>query len=283
MSNPIVIPNIPLPFDIPHLMHPLFAHFAIALPFIILIIALINLVAKRASLTSLNIFFLVLLSVIYLGAYLTGTADAKVVKDSLDSQTLNMLQTHKQYGIYLFYGSILVLILRLLALTQKAVFKIFTIIGMIALIAGSLATGKKGGALVYKHGVNVAMASKNISNAKSEEKEIKKEQNNENKVVTSDTNSSATKNSTQENIEVSNNSGAKEQNKTKEVKDLNESKNKDLNKSVNEQNGTNSDKITIKSENNETKPLKEVNKTQTKEHNLTKSNENKTLEQNGTK
>jgi len=145
----ITIPNFPLPFDIPSMMHPLFVHFAIALPVILLTLELINLIAKRRILTGINIFFTILMPLIYFATYLTGIEDAK-------NLNIEALEAHKQLGVYMVYGSLIVLLFKLISSAiNKIQIKIFFYLALVAFIATSFIEGKRGGELVYKYGANV--------------------------------------------------------------------------------------------------------------------------------
>jgi len=150
----ITIPEFPLPFPIPELIHPLFVHFAIALPVIWLILELINLVAKRRLLSGITLFFALLNVVIFFGAYLTGNTDAKAA-----NVTLEALNFHKELGVYLVYGSVVVLFFKLLSFAiSKTQMKILFILSLLIFIGVTFVEGKKGGELVYKYGINVTKA-----------------------------------------------------------------------------------------------------------------------------
>jgi uncharacterized membrane protein len=169
----ITIPNFPLPFDIPSMMHPLFVHFAIALPVILLILEIINLIAKRRILTGINIFFAILIPLIYFATYLTGIEDAK-------NLNIEALEAHKQLGVYMVYGSLIVLLFKLISSAiSKIQIKIFFYLALVAFIATSFIEGKRGGELVYKYGANVkAQNSTNSTKAqKPSGNEAKVEQN----------------------------------------------------------------------------------------------------------
>ncbi len=152
----VTIPDFPLPFEIPHLMHPFIVHFAIALPIIWLILELINLIAKRRLLSGITLFFALLTVLIFFGAYLTGKTDAKEAQITLEA-----LDFHKELGVYLVYGSVVVLFLKLLSFAiQKTQMRVIFILSLLIFIAVTLVEGKKGGELVYQYGVNVQTSSK---------------------------------------------------------------------------------------------------------------------------
>ena len=55
--TPIKIPEIPLPFDIPLLMHPPVDHFIIALPLVVLLLEIVNLFIKKRAIGVTSFFY----------------------------------------------------------------------------------------------------------------------------------------------------------------------------------------------------------------------------------
>ena len=156
MSLPnITIPAVNIPFDIPTLIHPALAHFAIAIPVLIVIAEILNLFINGKGVKIISSIFMFLLIAIFFGMYLTGVHDGKVAMDS-GFGALDELKEHKLLGIYLFYASIFVFVLKLISLgVNKTGFKVFYILVLIGFLAGVIHQGKEGGELVYKYGANV--------------------------------------------------------------------------------------------------------------------------------
>ncbi len=153
---PLTIPNIPLPFEIPQMMHPLFVHFAIALPVLVLLLELINLFVKKRTIGVLSFFFMVLIAGVFLAAYMTGVTDGKAAKEFLSPEAKALLGEHKQLGIYLVYASGILMLFKLFSvMVRKPVIRVLFFIVLIAFTAAVFNEGKKGGALVYEYGVNV--------------------------------------------------------------------------------------------------------------------------------
>jgi len=153
---PLTIPQFPLPFDIPGMIHPVFVHFAVALPVLVLLIELINLFAKKRALGVMSFFFMLLITVVFVGAYFTGTTDGKAAKAFLSPEAKEMLSGHKQLGIYLVYSSGILLLFKLFSvLIRKTPLKILFFLVLVLFTAAVFNEGKKGGALVYQYGVNV--------------------------------------------------------------------------------------------------------------------------------
>lgn len=157
MTLPTVsIPNIPLPFKIPEMMHPFFVHFSIALPAVVIILEIINLFYKRRTIGILSFVFMLLLSIVLFMAYLTGVTDAQIAKDTLNPQAKDILMAHKQLGIYIVYASTILVLFKLFSIViRKTVMRVLFLLVLLVFIASTLTQGKKGGELVYKYGVNV--------------------------------------------------------------------------------------------------------------------------------
>ena len=157
MSLPQITIPVNIPFDIPTMLHQPLVHFAIAIPVLVLLVEIVNLFLNNTTLKVTTSLFLLLLVGILFGAYLTGTTDGKHAIDN-GFNAISELKEHKLYGIYLFYSSIFVLLIKLLSLAiNKVGFKIFYILILIAFNAGILYQGKEGGELVFKYAANVQM------------------------------------------------------------------------------------------------------------------------------
>jgi len=158
MALPAVsIPDFPLPFHVPVEVHPCVVHLAVALPIVILLIELVNLVAKKRALGVFSFVLMVLLAVILFGAYLTGTADAKEAGSVLESGAVKSLfVAHKTQGIYLVYSALVLVVIKLLSvLVRKTPMRVLFLLFLIAFTALTLNTAKKGKSLVFDYGVNV--------------------------------------------------------------------------------------------------------------------------------
>ncbi len=153
---PFKIPEIPLPFDIPTLMHPPVVHFMIALPVIVLLLELINLVVKKRTIGFTAFFLIVLTVVAAAAAYLTGSTDGTAAWDLLTQDAQSALKAHKLFGTYLLLASGILFVFKLLsALINRGLMKAMYLLVLIIFVAGILKQGKEGGELVYVHGANV--------------------------------------------------------------------------------------------------------------------------------
>ncbi len=153
---PFKIPEIPLPFDIPVLMHPPVDHFVIALPVVVLLLEIINLFVKKRAIGVISFFLLILTVAAAVAAYLTGSVDGKQAWDLLSQAGQADLKAHKMLGTYLMLASGVVLVFKLLsAVINRGLMKALYIFVLIFFVVGILKQGKEGGELVYEFGANV--------------------------------------------------------------------------------------------------------------------------------
>ncbi len=152
----ISIPEIPLPIEIPEIIHPAIVHFAIAIPVVIFLLEIYNLAAKRRTISAFSLFLLIVVAVALFGAYLTGSVDGKAAWDMLSTDGQGDLKAHKLLGMYLVYASAFLVVLKLLIMAiRKTVGRILFILILGGFIAVTLFQGKEGGELVYKYGANI--------------------------------------------------------------------------------------------------------------------------------
>jgi len=152
----ITLPKVELPFDIPVLLHPAVDHFAIALPVVILLLELMNLILRKKAIGGVSFFLIILTVVAAVGAYFTGLVDGKEAYPALTEAAKEALSEHKLLGTYLMLASGVVLFFKLLAMiTGKGIIKVLYLLILIAFVAGIFEQGKEGGELVYKYGMNV--------------------------------------------------------------------------------------------------------------------------------
>ncbi len=152
----IKIPQIELPFDIPLLMHPPVDHFIIAIPVIVLLLEMINIIVKKRTIGVISFILLILTVVAAVAAYLTGNIDGKEAYPLLTEVAQGELKEHKLLGTYLMLASVVVLAFKLLSvMISRGLMKALYLLILILFVAGILKQGKEGGELVYKYGANV--------------------------------------------------------------------------------------------------------------------------------
>ncbi len=154
------IPDLPIPplgFDIPTMIHSPVVHFAIVLPIVILLLEIYNLFTRRKSISVFSFILLALTIVIFVAAWLTGKVDGKNTLDLLTTEGKETLKEHKLIGTYLVYGTGVLLLFKIFAISLKGwKSTLLYILILIGFIAGTLYQGKEGGELVFEHGANNA-------------------------------------------------------------------------------------------------------------------------------
>jgi len=166
---PINLPKIPIPFEVPQMMHPCIIHFAIALPVVILFLEIINLIVKKRTIGVISFLLALFSSVAAIAAYMTGNIDANLV--NMDT----VIQAHKNLGAYVVLISMVVVVFKLFSVMMrtgivKAIYLMILIVS-VGFVANEAMSGK---ILVYQDGVNI----KQLANVKSENKNLNIEINN---------------------------------------------------------------------------------------------------------
>ncbi len=153
--------TIKLPFELPILLHPVTVHFAIAIPIIIFLLEITNLLIKKPYINVISSTFLFLVVLVFTAAFFAGKADGTHAFSLLSPEGKEELKVHKTLGMYLVYLSVFVFVLKLLSLViKKEWMKGIFFLSLIAFIGLTLKQGKYGGELVYEYGTNVEMVSK---------------------------------------------------------------------------------------------------------------------------
>ncbi len=146
--------------NLPVHLHPPMVHFAVALPVIIFLIELFNLIFRSKVLDVVTIGLLVLLLIFLLGAYVAGVTDGKEAWDFLDENGQAALKAHKTFGVYIIlFGFTSVAIFKTLSLiSSNMIFNILYMLVFALFVVLILKQGKDGGELVNLHGANVERA-----------------------------------------------------------------------------------------------------------------------------
>jgi len=156
MNLPAIDIPLKLPFDVPLLVHPIFVHFVVAIPVIVLLIELINLKAKRPAVSVTSLFLLTLAIIVYVGAFFTGKADGSHAFSLLTPEAKEELKFHRLLGTYLVYGVALLFLFKVAAMAIRRPWARNIFLFVLLLFLGVLLKqGKDGGELVYEYGVNV--------------------------------------------------------------------------------------------------------------------------------
>jgi len=148
---PINLPKIPIPFEIPQMMHPYVVYFAIALPIVVLLLEIINLIVKKRAIGVISFLLALLALATTITAFMTGNTDANLA--NIDS----VIQAHKNLGAYVVVLSMVVVVFKLFSVMirtgiVKALYLMILIVS-VGFVANEAMSGKD---LVYKNGVNIS-------------------------------------------------------------------------------------------------------------------------------
>ncbi len=142
---------------IPHLLHPPIVHFVVAIPVIVLLIEIINIIFNRRALSGFAFTFLFILCFIVLAAYAAGSVDGKAAFDALSAAGQEELKAHKALGSLIVIGAFVVLIFKFITvLSSHPLVRTVYILVLALFVGATLKQGKDGGELVYEHGANVS-------------------------------------------------------------------------------------------------------------------------------
>jgi uncharacterized membrane protein len=156
MQLPDITIPLTLPFSVPLMLHPVFVHFAMTLPLIVLLVELANLLFKRRALSVTSLVLLLVAVFVYLAVYFTGKADGSEAFALLDGEAKEALQAHRLLGTYLIYGLTIPLVFKLTAMLLRQKWaRGALIVSLVMFISFMFKQGYDGGELTYKYGVNV--------------------------------------------------------------------------------------------------------------------------------
>jgi len=157
MNLPVIpdLPIPPLPVEVPLLLHPAVAHFAIAIPVIILLLELVNIFAKRRGISITSLLLILLTMIVFVTLYITGKADGSEGYMLLNEAAQTDFKEHKLIGLYLIYATSAIFVLKLLSMLGVGLFRFLFVLALISFVGVNMLQGKKGGNLVYNHGMNI--------------------------------------------------------------------------------------------------------------------------------
>jgi uncharacterized membrane protein len=177
MSLPDLTIPLELPIDVPVLLHPTVVHCAIAIPVVIILLEFINLFFRKRALSVFSLFLILIVATVMAGTYFTGVTDGKETMSLLSEVGKAELKEHKLLGIYLVYGSLALIVLKLLFMALSGIIsRLFFVLILIGFTAVTLKQGHEGGNLVYKYGANnqaIASIVKDKNNLKDELNKLK--------------------------------------------------------------------------------------------------------------
>jgi uncharacterized membrane protein len=161
MTLPAIDIPVQLPFEVPLLVHPIFVHFAIAIPVIVFLLELANIKARNRAVSVTSLFLMTLALLVYAGAFFSGKADGSHAFALLGDEAKEELKFHKLLGTYMVYGIGVLFLMKLLAMLVKRPWARDMFIAFLLIFLGVMfKQGKDGGELVYEYGVNVEPVTK---------------------------------------------------------------------------------------------------------------------------
>lgn len=155
----ITLPKVELPFDIAVLLHPPVMHFMIAVPVIILILELINLILKKKAIGGISFFFVFLTVFLAAATYLTALVDGKEAYATLSEAGKIALSEYQLLWTYLLLGSAVLFFFKLVSvITKNGFMKFLYMLVLLIFVSGIIKQGLYEEELVYKYGMNVVKA-----------------------------------------------------------------------------------------------------------------------------
>jgi uncharacterized membrane protein len=156
------------PVDIPTLLHFPIVHFATAFLVIAILLEIINIFFKRKILSFVSLLVILLFASLMTLAYLTVGVEGKEIIMIVTDSGKHGLADYKEFGVYLAYGALALILLKLLFMTLSSLVTrfSFTII-LIGYLVLSINQTTKGILLKQTHGINGQVMS-NIENQRDE-------------------------------------------------------------------------------------------------------------------
>ena len=161
MNLPVIDIPVQLPFEVPVMVHPVFVHFAIAIPVIVFLLEIANIKARNRAVSVTSLFLMTLALLVYAGAFFSGKADGSHAFAALSADAKEELKFHKLLGTYMVYGIGVLFLMKILAMLVKRPWARDMFIAFLLVFIGVMfKQGKDGGELVYEYGVNVEPVSR---------------------------------------------------------------------------------------------------------------------------
>jgi uncharacterized membrane protein len=142
-------------------LHPIFAHFAIVLPVVTLIMVIYHLKVK--SITSYNyaLALAIASALAMIAAWYTGGIDGKAAYEGLmigKDGGVEELMEHKQLGTVLaVFLAAVVVMMKVSAVKENRYLMYISIVSLAVVVGLTFIQGKHGGELVYEYAANVEL------------------------------------------------------------------------------------------------------------------------------
>jgi glucan phosphoethanolaminetransferase (alkaline phosphatase superfamily) len=109
------------PIDIPTLLHLPIVHFALAFLLIVILLETVNLFFQKRALSVFSLLIIVLFATLMNLAYLSTGLDGKEIVMLVTKAGTSQLEEYKNFGIYLGYGALALILIKLLFMTMANV------------------------------------------------------------------------------------------------------------------------------------------------------------------
>lgn len=138
------------------LLHPPLVHFAIVLPVIALFFQIAYSVTSNQTYSKCSVSALAVAAVVMVAAWYTGGLQGQDVYPMLSDAGQESLKAHKNLGLYLMAGAIVLSLIKFYAYRIKSVaLETLILIGLLVMTSGLMYQGLIGGDVVYKYGGGV--------------------------------------------------------------------------------------------------------------------------------
>jgi uncharacterized membrane protein len=138
------------------MIHPALAHFAIVLPIVTLVFALIYLIKRNEKMSQVAAYVLIVAAVAMGLAWYTGSQAGPDVYPLLSDEGQKTLLEHKGYGLYLFVAMAVAAVIMFFGYQKKKFLAEVAATVVLFLASGvTLYQGSLGGKLVYQYGAGV--------------------------------------------------------------------------------------------------------------------------------
>jgi len=147
---PLDLPQVHIPYTFPDLIHPMVVHLAVALPVVVFLLEIINLLIRKRTIGVLSFVFSLLAFLMIFAAYMSGNVD--MVSYGSDE----MILSHKNIASYILVIYAVVILLKLISSIVSSGIVKFVYISLLALGISFIYNETVNGMdLVYKQGVHV--------------------------------------------------------------------------------------------------------------------------------
>jgi uncharacterized membrane protein len=138
------------------MIHPALAHFAVVLPIVALVFALIYLLKRDERMSKVTTFALAFAMVAMGLAWFSGSQAGPDVYPLLSDEGQKTLLEHKGYGLYLFVAMVVAAVIMFFGYQKKKFLAELAATVVLLLASGvTLYQGSLGGKLVYEYGAGV--------------------------------------------------------------------------------------------------------------------------------